>query len=128
MEFPKEDKLDWYYEQIECDCIDIVDPHGVNKVAKEHDLKAVIGKFCLICDDDGLLKEDPKVNPIASLLYGVDDHGQALFGKVLVAKNHVTEDGIETVGLSDHDVMLLQVCINTLIDMHNEKIKEVKHG
>lgn len=123
VDFPENDKLDWYYKMIGCDCIDIVTPYGVDNIAKMYDLKSIIGKFCLIVDDEGLLKENPEVNPIASLMYGIDDHGQALFGNVLVGVNKPTEDGIETVGMTDNELMLLQVCINSLIDRHNEKVR-----
>lgn len=123
VDFPENDKLDWYYKMIGCDCIDIVTPYGVDNIAKMYDLKSIIGKFCLIVDDEGLLKENPEVNPIASLMYGIDDHGQALFGNVLVGVNKPTEDGIETVGMTDNELMLLQVCINSLIERHNERVK-----
>lgn len=123
VDFPENDKLDWYYKMIGCDCIDIVTPYGVDNIAKMYDLKSIIGKFCLIVDDEGLLKENPEVNPIASLMYGIDDHGQALFGNVLVGVNKPTEDGIDTVGMTDNELMLLQVCINSLIDRHNEKVR-----
>ena len=123
VDFPENDKLDWYYKMIGCDCIDIVTPYGVDNIAKMYDLKSIIGKFCLIVDDEGLLKENPEVNPIASLMYGIDDHGQAQFGNVLVGVNKPTEDGIETVGMTDNELMLLQVCINSLIERHNERGK-----
>ena len=121
-DFPYEEKLQWYYKKIGCDCIDIVKPYGIETVVDMYGLKAYMDKFCLIVDDEGMLKDNPKVNPIASLLYGADDHGQVLFGDVLVAKDEETEDGIETVGLDDSEVMLLKAAMNTLIEMHNEKV------
>ena len=127
VDFPEKDKLDWYYEKIGCGCIDIVKPYGLEDIAKKYDLKSLLGKFCLIVDDEGLLKDKPEVNPIASLLYGADTHGQCLFGKVLVAADEVTEDSIETVGFEDSDLMLLKVSINSLIEQHNEKVREA-HG
>jgi hypothetical protein len=128
VEFPKAEKLDWYYEHLDCSYIDIVMPHGLEHVAKMYGLESLLGKFCLICDDEALLKEKPMVNPIASLLYGCDQHGQPLFGKVLVGKNMETDEGIETVGFDDGEMMLLQASINSLITMHNEKVKEDKNG
>lgn len=119
VEFPEAERLPWYYEQLDCDCVDVVSPYGIETIAEEHELEAFVGRFCLICDDEALLKESPHVNPIASLLYGVMDHGQPLCGKVLVAKNLETDDGIETVGMTKQDVMLVRAAINSLIEMHN---------
>lgn len=128
VEFPKkdEDKLGFYYDTLDIDCIDIVKPYGMEEVAKMYDLKSLLGKFSLVVDDEALLKEEPKLNVIASLLYGVDSHNQPLFGDVMVVKDEETEDGIDSVGMSDGEAMLLQVAINSLIDMHNEKVKEGK--
>lgn len=123
VEFPEKEKLGWYYETIGCDCIDIVAPYGVDGIAKMYNLESIVGKFCLVVDDEGLLKEKPEVNPIASLMYGCDDHGQVLCGNVIVGANKNTDDGIETVGMSDSDLMLLQVCINSLVDRHNERVR-----
>lgn len=128
VEFPKkgEDKLRWYYETLGIGCIDIVRPHGLEEVAETYGLKSLLGKFSLVVDDEALLKEKPQLNVIASLLYGVDKHGQPLFGDVMVVKDEVTEEGIDSVGMSDGEAMLLQTSINSLIDMHNMKIKEDK--
>lgn len=125
VEFPEKDKLDWYYKMLDCSCIDIVNPYGIDEVVETYDLKGLKGKFCLICDDEGLLKEDPQMNPIASLLYGMDVHNGVLCGKVLVACNEYTDDGIDSVGMTENDVFLIRAAINSLIEFHNEK---VKHG
>ena len=122
--FPKEDKLEWYYQQLSCDCIDIVRPYGLEAVANMYDLKSLLGKFSLVVDDESLLKPKPEVNPIASILYGCDDHGQPLFGKVLIVKDEETEDGIESVGLDDSELALMRASINSLVEMHNEKVRE----
>lgn len=117
-----EQKLDWYYGVLDCQCIDIVTPHGLDDLARTAGLKNLVGEFCLITDDEALLVADPQVNPIASLLYGSDLHGQLLFGKVLVAKNQMRDDGIETVGLNKLDIMQVLSAINALITVHNEKV------
>lgn len=126
VDFPQTDdtgeKLDWYYQTIDCDCIDIVRPYGLENMAADAGLDALIGAYALVVDDESLLKAEPKVNPIASLLYGSDLHNQPLFGKVLVAKNQARDDGIETVGLNNTDVMQIQATINALITVHNEKV------
>lgn len=117
-----EEKLGRYYELIGCDCIDIVTPYGLEDIAKAAGLSHLVGKFCMVVDDEALLKENPKVNAMASLLYGVDLHGQPLCGSVLVAKNQATDDGIETVGLNQLDIMQVQSVINALVAVHNEKV------
>lgn len=40
----------------------------------------------IICDEEGLLKEENKCNPIASILYGTPNHGQPIAGDVLFAR------------------------------------------
>lgn len=122
MDFPEKDKLEWYYEMVDCRCIDIVNAYGLEDIAKEYKLESLLGKFCIVVDDEGLLKEKPEINVIASLIYGCDQHGQAIVGNALIAKNEVTEDGIETVGMTDADVLLLQAGINALISRHNERV------
>ena len=49
-------KLDFWYEHIGCQCIDIVD--------------CVNNKYCLVVDDGGWLVGEPQVNSYASLMYG----------------------------------------------------------
>lgn len=126
VDFPQGDvgeKLKWYYSLLGCDCIDIVHPYGLEEAAKKLDLKAYLRGFSMVVDDEALLKDKPEVNVIASLLYGVDSHGQPLCGDVLVAKDQETEDGIETVGMTDKEVTMLHVAINCLIAMHNDKVR-----
>lgn len=122
LDFPEGDKLSWYYEKIGCDLIDVVEPYALAHIADVYGLESLRGKFCLIVDDEGLLKEKPEINLIASLLYGADHHGQALFGNVIVAKNDYTEEGADSVGMDDSDLFLLRAAINSLIEEHNEKV------
>lgn len=81
---------------IDCDCIDIV--HAKN--LKE--------PYCLVVDDEGLLKEEPEMNLVASYLYGALDHGQPLCGDAIIMKDRFTDDGIDTVGLDDEDLEYLR--------------------
>lgn len=96
VEVGEEIELETYYKNLDCDCIDIVDLYGLDEDGKR--------KYCLIVDDESLLKENPQINFFGSLLYGVTKHGQPLAGKVLVGKNKYTEDGLCTTGLEDEDV------------------------
>lgn len=81
-----EDKLDNLYGLLNCDCIDIA-------------VRYVDGKeFDVICDDEGLLKD----NPIPS---AVDKNLNVMFcGSILFA--HHDDEGNFT-GLSEDDVKLL---------------------
>ena len=116
--FPKNAHLDFYYEQIECDCIDIVHAYALEELG----IKGSVGEFCLVIDDEGLMKDIPVFNPIASLLYGIEKHCQPLYGKVLVCQNRDTPDGIETVGLNDYDIAVLEGSIAFLIREHNARV------
>lgn len=80
---------------INCDWIDIV--HAVN----------LPEPYCLVVDDEALLKDDVKLNVIGSYLYGVLEHGQPICGDCLIMKDHETPNGIETVGLEREDFVAL---------------------
>jgi len=97
----EQDKLDFWYEHIGCSCIDIVD--------------CVNNKYCLVVDDGGWLVGEPQVNSYASLMYGFLKHGQALPGKVIIGKNLRTDDGMETVGLNDVELLEVWFDLDRLI-------------
>lgn len=82
----KEEGLDFYYKTIHCDTIDIVNTTEQG--------------YCLVVDDEGLFKETPHVNLLASIMYGVMSHGQPIVGDALLCADEVTEDGVETVGFA----------------------------
>lgn len=46
MPFDKEAGLDFYYQNLDCDTIDIVEAHGLVELKLED--------FCLVCDDEGI--------------------------------------------------------------------------
>lgn len=106
-------ELETYYKNLDCDCIDIVEPYGLDEEGRE--------KYCLIVDDEALFKENPQINFFGSLLYGVLDHKQPLAGKVLVGKNKYTEDGLCTVGLEEEDVRYI---LDSLENLRKELIKK----
>lgn len=101
----EQDKLDFWYEHIGCQCIDIVD--------------CVNNKYCLIVDDEGWLV-CPQTNSYASLMYGFMKHKQALAGKVIIGKNLRTDDGLETVGLNEVEMLEVWHDLNRLIKQHLE--------
>ena len=96
IEVGEEIELETYYKALDCEHIDIVDPYGLDEDG--------IKKYCLIVDDEAMLKESPEINFFGSLLYGVLKHNQPIAGKVLVGNKKYTEDGIYTVGLEEEDV------------------------
>lgn len=83
--------------EIGCEWIEFVKMHGIGKPAEF---------YAMVCDEEFLLKEEPQVNKLASILYGVHDHGQVICGDVLIVREKHTPDGIESVGLADPDVGL----------------------
>ena len=113
MPFDKEAGLDFYYQNLDCDTIDIVEAHGL---AEFPELK----NLCLVCDDEGIFN-CCKLNGIASLLYGFMEHGQPLVGHVMVCKSEYTDDGIETVGMTDDDLKALYVAIEKLVHEYTNR-------
>lgn len=77
----KEDKLQFWYDNIGCSLVDIVEAHFLGE------------PYSIVCDDEALLR-DSKLNIVASILYGYHQHGQPLFGNVIVGQDVMTEDGI----------------------------------
>lgn len=80
------ERLDWFYNVVNCECIDIV--------------HTSIKDTCLVVDDEALLKENPEINVAASLLYGVRTHGQPIVGRALLTEEKATPDGLECAGFS----------------------------
>ena len=102
--------LDFYYKHIECELIDIVQPFAVREeLDKCKDL-------ILIVDDEGAIKDSPKLNVFASLVCG-----QPIYGNVLIAKEQARDDGLYTVGLSMTDIKEFEDALSTMIRMF-------KHG
>ena len=108
IDFEKEaDGLGFYYKNLNCECIDIVHAYGLK--AKELEM------ISLVVDDEALLKGEPVMNLIGSLLYGSMDHGQPLCGSVMICKDKYTDEGIETVGLTEDEVTMVYANIEALL-------------
>lgn len=60
--------------------------------------------YCLLIDEEGLLKEHPEMNDIASIWYGYLVHGNPIVGTVVIMKDEITNAGPYIVGLSDSEV------------------------
>lgn len=95
VELPKREHLYQSMQaEIGCDMVEIVGC-GLNELGE---------KYCMVCDEEFLLKGRPVINPVASYFYGLQKHGQPLCGDVLIMKNQFTNDGIDTVGLDNDDI------------------------
>lgn len=71
-------ELDWYYKHLDCDLIELV----------------YVGEYALVLDEEGLLKQSPEINVMASLIYG-----SPLYGKVMVVK----DDEPDLIGLNEEE-------------------------
>ena len=91
-----ETTLDTYYKLLECDCITITS-RGFGRSRK---------RFDIICDDEGLLKDDP-------LISAIDDLGRVMLVGALLVCGEVDDEG-ELTSLTDSDVRLLKKYTNHL--------------
>ena len=87
-------------EAIGCELVEIVGPKGLK------------GKYCFICDESALLKDEPMINPLPSYLYGYCDHGHPICNTVLVMKEELGPDGIDLVCLNEEDERSLMSFLN----------------
>jgi len=102
IDVPENKGLQFYYKNIECDMITIVNAMYLGK------------KYSLVADDEGLLQAEPKVNMLASILYGYLQHGHYLVGNVLVMKDEFTDEGLDTVGLDKAEAAVIVGILNDL--------------
>lgn len=93
--------LDFYYKELECDCIDIVHAYGLSVPAD------------IIVDDEGLFAEEPKTNLPASIAYGVLEHGQPIVGNALICGYKETRNGVVEVGFELEDIQKILTEIHT---------------
>lgn len=82
-------ELEYFYEKIGCDCIDIV--------------HTSLDDTCIVVDDEGLFKQPLEINVIASMLYGFQVHGQPIVGKGVLTAEICTMNGAKCVGF-DYEV------------------------
>lgn len=82
-----ENTLDEYYRLIDCRCIDIVR----RKIGRKY--------YDIICDDEGLFDESPKISAINNL------GGVMLVGNLLIT--NADEEG-ETIGLTTDDIRYIK--------------------
>lgn len=80
-------ELKEYYDLIECSCIDIVS----RRIGDTY--------FDIICDDEGLLKDNPRVSAI-------DTEGNVMLVGNLIF-SHTDDDG-ETIGVTDEEIAMIR--------------------
>lgn len=85
---------------IECKYIEVVKAAGINH------------PFRVLVDEEGLLKDRPVLNFLASYLYGTHKHGQPIVGNAVIVAERVLPTG-------DHDLRLLtkQEAENIRVDL-----------
>ena len=73
---------------ISCNCIEAVKAAGIKH------------PYRLLVDEEGMLREKPVLNFLASYLYGTHHHGQPIVGNAVIVAEEVLQNG-------DHDLRLL---------------------
>jgi len=96
-------------EAIGCDWIEIVRPVGLRK------------PYCMIVDEEGLIKDNPKINHTGSILYGAHIHGSAICGDIVITKEAMTPDGPDIVGLDDDELSKLYLELKTSFNLKEKK-------
>lgn len=100
---PDEKLLAFCYRQIECDCIEIVRPEILPE------------PYIMIVDEEGLLRDTPVLNFIASYLHGAQNHGQPIVGKALIMKEVETDDGMEIAWLDYEEAFTLMNALDAVV-------------
>ncbi len=89
------DDLGTYYNLIDCRSIDIVR----RKIGQQY--------FNIVCDDEGLLKDRPRISAISDL-------GEILLvGNLVICSGEITEDG-DLIGLTDDEAEYIKARIEFL--------------
>ena len=73
--------------------------------------KRLKDEFCMVCDESALLKENPRLNLIATYLCKMDGNTEGIFGNVLIMADKSTPDGIETIGLTERELETVKIMI-----------------
>lgn len=91
VDYPETDVVRWCYQQIDCDLVEVVRPKGLPE------------GMVLVCDEEFLLKDKPVLNPLASYLYGMQDHGNPICGDCVLMREVDGWDGYTLDGLSEEE-------------------------
>lgn len=112
-------ELETMYEWIDCDFIEI----GQSVINDKMDCNVK-----LVFDEEFLLKNEPQVNKIASLLFGYGIlHDEVLCGNVLIAKDVINEEGeVELGGFNQGEIKKLERIIDIAINLASIMIFKVQ--
>ena len=95
-----DNNLEFFYKNIGCDLIEIVPLRALQELAH-------LGEnFIMVVDEEGLLKDQPKLNIYASVFYG-----SMIYGNAIIVK----DDGEDFVGLEKKDHEELSTAIAVLL-------------
>lgn len=104
--------LNWCYIQLGCGMIENVYPRGLED------------PYMMVVDEEGLLKDRPVINFLASYLYGTQKHGHPIVGTVLVMQRVLTYDGPDIGGIPEEEAMALAVRIGQKLPVAIQTIKK----
>lgn len=99
---PDQSLLDFCYSEIGCDYIETVRAQYLEQ------------PYILIIDEEGRMKDEQKINFIASYLYGTQEHHEPIVGNVLVMKIGMTSDGPDIIPLDKEDATVMAQAIRSV--------------
>lgn len=97
-----DDVLPECYRLIECDTVQLV-PGYPDRLPKGYEA---------LCDENRYGKT-VFINPLASWIYGADDHGAAIMGNVVVLKTIQMEEGEDLAFMTEEEATALAEVLNT---------------
>jgi hypothetical protein len=85
-----ENSLEFFYKNIGCDMIEVTHPWALKKITGK------CKNFVIIVDEEGLLKDNPKLNIYASAF-----RGMSLYGNAMIVKD--TGEDFDGLTKEDHE-------------------------
>ena len=70
--------------------------------------KNVERPYLMVVNEEGRLR-NMKINPVASYLYGTQDHGEPIVGPALILKQIMTDDGPDIGFLTQEEALIMEV-------------------
>ena len=83
-------------DKIGCEYVEVVHPEGLP------------GPYLMIVDEEGLMKDRPSLNVIASYLYGTHKHGQPIVGNAVIVKEVITGEGYDLSWLTESEELAIE--------------------
>lgn len=75
--------------------------------------------YCMIVDEEGLLKEKPP-NIVGSVLYGTAEHGQPIVGDIAIMREENGNEGRDLFGLNAADTAKLAPIFEDMVTKYRE--------